>query len=357
MKEMIYSDFIIKSTASRISRAYPVSEISSDESANILSLLTEALKILGIKEFNNLGNVQALVPDQDISPAETIESLTDKISQIYSTENVLSSESAEILNRLWNAQNVLFYRIPVPFTFKGIEYRFADKDNEKEIDGIINLLADTFSKEDKQKCLGLTFDDVRLQMEPHIMEEVKDQNVMVAVDEDENLIGALSWMEFAKDISAHKDRVSPKYAPNYALWKKLEDNFRVFFKNIMGREIRDGDVIRFKNAAVNRNLMDKVLNRDIGNTFFLFSAFLALQRNYIAAYGTEASVISQYLSIKNGMIALDEIAYEDFMFSGQRPFKNIYAETPKKDSVYKNIMSVIAFIDPYNMELSIQSKK
>ena len=285
---------------------------------------------------------------------ETIELIADSISRAYNAGNISTTESAEILKRLWKAQKLLFHRIPVPFTFKDIKYRFADQKNEKEIEEIINLLADTFSKEDKQKCLGLAFDDVRLQMEPHIKEEVKDQNVMVAIDEDDNIIGSLSWMDFTKDISSYQESVSTKYAPNYALWKELEDRFRTFYQKIIGREIRYGDVIRFKNVAINRKLMDKVLNRDIGNTFFLFSAFLSLKRNYIATYGTEASAISQYLSIKNGGIALDEIVYEDFIFNGQRPFKNIYAETPKEDSVYKSIMSFIAFIDPNKMELAIR---
>lgn len=149
--------------------------------------------------------------------------------------------------------------------------------------------------------------------------------------------------------------MSPKYAPNFALWNILRDGFVRFYRQIVGEEIKPGDVVYYRTAAVNRLLMEKVLGRDIGNMIYLFCALLVFKRGYKAGCAAEATDIAQHLSLKNGGIALDRVVYEDFIMDGHKPFKNIYAETPKEKSVYKSLMSIVGFTDPFHMEAARKS--
>jgi len=353
IKKYKYSIYPIQDATSYISRAYPISSLSANDSAEIIKLLAEALQILSIKKLDKTGDTQPSTFRSKIYSNEIVEEMTNGVNDSYKNATMSAEESTLILHYLMEAVKIVFSKVSVPFTYKEVEYNFADKNKEDEIDGIINMFADTFSREDKQKCLGLSYDDVRQHMELHVKEEILDQNVMVAKDEEGNIIGALSWQDFLKDTYAYREKVSSKYLPNFALWKILKDKFTEFYKKIVGEEIRVGNVVCIRSAAVNRLLMEKVFNRDIGNIFTLFLPMLTYG-GYKAIFGAEASVIAQHLTTKYGAIALNEIVYETFTLDGQKPFKNIYAKTSKEDSLYKSMRSAVGFTDPYLMEMARQ---
>lgn len=190
IQEYKYSNRSIKNATSLISRSYPIAQLSADNSTAILKLLAETLLILGVKKIDKIGDIQTSAFVKDIYPTEVVELMASEVYKSYKTVEISAAESTQILTYLRFVRGIIFERLSVPFTYKEIEYNFANRYNEDEV---VNLLADTFSKEDKQKCLGLSYAEVRQHMELHIKEEINDENVLVAKDEDGELIGVLSW--------------------------------------------------------------------------------------------------------------------------------------------------------------------
>ncbi len=275
-------------------------------------------------------------------------------SKNLNMENAGSREAdnfSEILNFLSDENKRLYEFTEFPAVRNDVLY---DRACEENIDEISHCLTVAFANEPKQIALRLTYDEVRSYIEQHVKRAVETENAMVAKDmNSKKILGALTGEDLVNPDPEKAEDYHEKYAPNFIMWDYFKKGYFHFFKSIMKREPKHGEIARVRLAGVNIPLQEAV-NRKVGNYLYHFSDVLTYNRGYIGVFGVDSSPISQYLSIKFGYLPLDMISYKDFEFNGKRIFKDIEFKSIVRDS---HTISVFKFYDPLLMDRAVRFLK
>jgi len=256
-----------------------------------------------------------------------------------------NQEAKETINGLASELLRTYDLIEFPAIRKGVLYEYASVD---DIDDISHCLSKTFVSEPKQKCIGLTYNEMKEYVNHHVAKEVANQRVMVARDiKTKKILGAETWQDLTDSAQEFENR-HPKFAANYKLWKYFNKKFTKFYQYVTEDEIKQGDVMYIRMAAVDIPL-EEAAEKKIGNYFYHFNSVIAYKRGYKAGFAIESGPISQYLAMKFGSHIFDSLYYKDFEFEGKKIFENINFKSFTPQVPDSSIISVFRFKDPIMM--------
>ena len=195
-----------------------------------------------------------------------------------------TQDATETINILASELLRTYDLIEFPAIRKGVLYEYAAFE---DIDDINHCLSKAFVNEPKQKCIGLSYEEMKDYVDHHVRNEIENERVMVARDmKTKKILGAQTWQDLTDSIQDFEEN-HPKFAPNFKLWKYFKNNFIKFYPYVTGDENKQGDVVYVRMAAVDIPL-EEAAEKKIGNYFYHFTSVIAFKRGYKAGFAKDS---------------------------------------------------------------------
>ena len=185
----------------------------------------------------------------------------------------------------------------------------------KHVEGAITCIADTFAGgEPMSQLLGITRQEFTQFARLFIEKTAKEGLSVVAINEEQEVIGATIAEDYMTDPPLGLDTISEKFNPIFALLESLGTQY------IASQGVAPDTHYHIFMCGVYQHYA----NRRLAQKLNQFAEDIARERKYRAVVCEATGRISQFVCANQlGFAYVDEISYKDFQLEGKRVFANI----------------------------------
>ncbi len=185
----------------------------------------------------------------------------------------------------------------------------------QHVDGATACIASTFAAgEPMSQHLGITHDEFTQFARLFIEKTAYEGLSVVAVDEEQQVIGATIAEDYATEPPAGLETISEKFTPVFALLGSLGERY------VTSQGVAPGTHYHIFMCGV----YQRYANRRLAQKLNRFAQDMARERGFKAVVCEATGRVSQFVCTNQlGFAYVDEINYQDYLLAGEAVFADI----------------------------------